>query len=101
MAGKVNPAYARPLQEMTPLEAISRAELVEQVTQHPGWKLIVACIEARREALLAQLLNNADILSLEKYAALTAEVRGLTAPVAAAQTILAYAQERQAEAERE
>jgi len=99
MAGKVNQAYTHPLREMDPLEVISRAELVEQLIEHPGWALISRCIEAHAENLTRQLLNP-SIQELPRYAALTAELRGLRSMREAAETVLAYAAEAQSEAER-
>lgn len=103
MAGKINQAYTHPLrdmhQELGVPTLLSHAELVEQVVQHPGWALVTRCIEAASERLTSQLLNP-SIQDLPRYAALTAELRGLRSMQEAAETILAYAAEAQATAER-
>lgn len=99
MAGKVNQAYTHPLRDMDITDVLSHAELVEQLVQHPGWLLVARCIEAHAGRLTDQLLNP-SIPSLEKYAALSAELRGLRSMREAAETILAYAAEAQTQAER-
>jgi hypothetical protein len=96
---KVNQAFTHPLREMDPIQVVSMAELVQQVTEHPGWALVQRCVEAHASRLTDQLLNP-SIPSLEKYAALSAELRGLRSMRDAAETILAYAAEAQAGAER-
>ena len=99
MAGKVNQAYTHPLRDQSLANVLYQAELVEQLVQHPGWALVGRCIEVASSRLNDQLLNP-SIHSLEKYAAITAELRGLRSMQEAAETILAYAAEAQAEAER-
>jgi hypothetical protein len=72
---------------------------VQQLTEHPGWALVQRCVGAHADRLTDQLLNP-SIPSLERYAALSAELRGLRSMREAAETILAYAAEAQAGAER-
>ena len=96
---KVNQAYTHPLREMDPIQVISIAELVQQLTEHPGWALVQRCVDASASRLTDRLLNP-SIQEVQTYAALTAELRGLRSMREAAETILAYAAEAQAEAER-
>lgn len=86
------------LRTMPLADALDVARRIEDLTTSPGWAIIEAQIEAKRTALTKQMLNP-SIPSLEKFAALAAEIRGLTALGDIPNQILATVQEREREAE--
>ena len=90
-------AYTNQLSDLELVDLIDAANRVREIQGHPGWTLVKGLIEVQHERLQAQMLN-ASLPSYEQMAALAGELRGLRAMQQAAESVLAYAEERAAEA---
>lgn len=96
MAVKATAAFSTQLHDLTLAELLALAKQVRDVQAQPGWARLLGLIDAHADRLQAQLLNS-SLPSYEHMAALTGELRGTQALRAAAETVLAVAQEREAE----
>lgn len=94
---KALPAYTTQLHELELVDLIDAANRVREIQGHPGWTLVKGLLEVHEERLKTQMLN-ASLPSYEQMARIAGEMSGLKAMREAAETVLAYAEERQAEA---
>lgn len=94
---KALPAYTNQLHDLELVDLIDAANRVREIQGHPGWTLIKGLLEVQEERLKNQMLN-AALPSYEQMSRLAGEMAGLRAMREAAESVLAYAEERQAEA---
>ena len=89
-----NPAYTHTIQDLDLPELLVQADIVRELTDHPGWEIVKDAIDAHSQRMLARLLNEAckpeDVPRLRGL--------GLSSMQDAADTIQAVAKEREAEA---
>lgn len=88
-------AYSTPLGDLTTVELLDAAKQIRELQQSPGWALLTRLLGEHAGRLEKQLLS-VSLPSHEKMAALAGELRGLKAMGAAAETVLAEAQAREA-----
>lgn len=77
-------------------ELLDEAENVRDATRTPGWQAVAHAIGAHRDLMLQRLTNPSTKPEDVRY--LQGLVAGLASMAEAADTILAYAEEREAEA---
>lgn len=92
-----NAAYTHTLPQDMPLgDLLMAAELVKEATQHPGWQHVQDAIQAHHDRMYARLVNEST--KVEEVPRLRGLLSGLASMREAAETILAVAEEREAEA---
>jgi hypothetical protein len=92
----MNAAYTNQLRDLSTVELLDAANRVRELEGLPGWTLIRGLLDVQVERLQARMLS-ASLPSYEQMAALAGELRGLQAMRDAAETVLAYAEERAAQ----
>lgn len=91
---RIHQAFTHTLRPMPVPVLCTAADTVRELLAHPGWALISTCVEAHADKLQDQLLTPSS-RKLEDYAALTAELRGLKSMARAAETVIAFAADRE------
>ncbi len=89
-------AYTNQLADLELVPLLDAAKRVRDLEGHPGWTLVRGLVDVQRDRVQAQLLNS-SLPSYEKLAQLQGELRGLASMREAAESVLAYAEERAAE----
>lgn len=92
----MNAAYTNQLHDLSTVELLDAANRVRELEGHPGWTLVRGLVDVQMDRIEAQMLKS-SLPSYEKLAQLQGELRGLRALRDAAETVLAYAEERAAE----
>jgi hypothetical protein len=91
-------AYTHVISEMELPAQLMGADDVRALEGLPGWRLVLASIDAHKERLLAQLLN--PTAKPDAVDRLRGEIRGLDSAREAADTIVQFAADREREAKR-
>lgn len=92
-------AYRHLIRQMELSDVLMQAELVRETTSTPGWKFLADSIAEHEQRMLAQLLH--ETTKPEEIPRLRGLVNGLRSMHEAAESIVAYAMERAAEAKQE
>lgn len=83
------------LNGMTTGQVLDAAAQVRSMQQTPGWRLLHGLVEVEAERVLTRMLNSTP--APEKLAQYQGELRGLKALAGLCESVLTYAQEREAE----
>lgn len=84
-----SPAFQHVIRDLELPDLLTQAENVEQLTNHPGWKLVLASIAAHEQRLTRQLMN--PTAKADDIDRLRGEILGLASARDAAETILTFA----------
>jgi hypothetical protein len=94
-----NAAYTHTLRELDLPDLLTRAELVQATTASFGWQYVTEAITEHERKMTARLLNEAT--KPEDIPYLRGLLSGLRSMREAAETIVAFAADREAEAKQE
>lgn len=91
-----NPAYTHPLRELELPALLMQVDDVRSLLEHPGWRLVLECVAAHEQKMLAQLLNSTT--KAEEIPRLRGLLVGLASAREAAESIVSFAEDEEMKA---